>query len=48
MGLDKLRQGSDKNIVLETCPVCKGAMKYPNGDKCGRCKGTGKLPSAKR
>jgi RecJ-like exonuclease len=45
--LEKLRQGPDKNVLLETCPNCRGSGKFKD-EGCLRCQGTGKIPSAKR
>jgi len=46
MGIEKLASGREGKAELEKCPDCKGEG-YKDDNMCRRCKGTGKLPSAR-
>jgi DnaJ-class molecular chaperone len=52
MGLEKGLEGKPGVQELETCPDCNGlgVVKDNNGRQgtCMRCKGRGKIPSARR
>jgi DnaJ-class molecular chaperone len=52
MGLERGFEGKPGVQELETCPSCRGAgvVKESSGQEstCQKCKGRGKIPSAKR
>ena len=49
MSLEKMtnRPGSERKAEWETCPRGSGTGKASANDACGRCKGSGKIPSAR-
>jgi len=52
MGLERGLEGKPGKHELEDCPQCRGTGSVKDGNgragTCTRCKGQGKLPSARR